>query len=101
MDRYNDLILREGTRAAILNRSTNRTSSLNAFDITQLKQPTLIIWGRHDNLIPVSVGEQFDRTLPNSELVVFEDLGHIPMEEDPERSASKVLGFLEAHGAFR
>ncbi len=52
------------------------------------------MWGAQDSLIPVSVADQFAERLPNTQVVVYEDLGHIPMEEDPQRSAADVLNFL-------
>ena len=60
--------------------------------------PTLIMWGAEDALIPVSVADQFAATLSNNTLVVYEDVGHAPMEEIPERSAADVVNFLESAG---
>ena len=59
-------------------------------------QPTLIMWGAKDALEPVSIAEQFDRTLPNTDTIIYPDLGHIPMEEDPVRNAEKVMNFLDS-----
>ena len=47
-------------------------------------------------LIPASVADQFAAALANTTLVVYADVGHVPMEEIPERSAADVVGFLEA-----
>jgi pimeloyl-ACP methyl ester carboxylesterase len=52
------------------------------------------MWGAQDSLIPVSVAEEFAQRLANTQLVIYDDLGHIPMEEDPQRSAADVLAFL-------
>jgi pimeloyl-ACP methyl ester carboxylesterase len=53
------------------------------------------MWGAQDAINPVSLAEQFERALPNTSTVIYDDLGHIPMEEDPERSAADVLKFLD------
>ena len=53
-----------------------------------------VMWGDKDPLIPVSIGRRFDALLPNSALVVYENVGHIPMEEVPARSAADVRAFL-------
>ncbi|MAT84917.1 MAG: hypothetical protein CMD39_11580 [Gammaproteobacteria bacterium] len=66
-----------------------------AVDLSTLAQPTLILWGRHDTLIGVDVAEQFHAALPDSTLIVYEDLGHVPMEESPRRTAQDVRAFLE------
>lgn len=94
INRYTDLILRQGTRKAILQRAQRPRSQASTADLSMLSQPTLILWGAHDALIPVSVGEQLRDTLADARLVVYEDLGHVPMEEAPQRTAMDVLQFL-------
>ncbi|MCH2204050.1 MAG: alpha/beta hydrolase, partial [Fuerstiella sp.] len=61
VQRYCDLTLREGSREAILDRfeSVGRRSQ-ESVDPQQFTQPTLVLWGRQDALIPVEVGEKFD-----------------------------------------
>ena len=63
-------------------------------DASLLTQPTLILWGREDSLIAVDLAYQFDAALPLSTLVVYDDVGHVPMEEIPAQSAADVLAFL-------
>jgi pimeloyl-ACP methyl ester carboxylesterase len=53
------------------------------------------MWGEHDRLIPVAIGQRFVAVLPRARLVVYPDAGHIPMEEVPDRSASDLRAFLE------
>jgi pimeloyl-ACP methyl ester carboxylesterase len=95
--RYYELIMREGTRSAILARagSSNEEGDQRQ-DLSVLRQPTLIMWGAQDAVIPVSVAAQFERILPNTKTVIYQDLGHIPMEEDPVRTAADVALFLKA-----
>ncbi|HBH32947.1 MAG TPA: alpha/beta hydrolase, partial [Psychrobacter sp.] len=38
---------------------------------------------------------KFKRAIPNSQLVVFDNLGHVPQEEDPEATAAAVMQFLQ------
>ena len=95
IDRYYELILREGTRAAILNRSNSYSRNGANTDVSALTQPTLVMWGAQDSLIPVRLADQFAQRLPNAQVVIYDDLGHIPMEEDPQRSAADVLNFLD------
>jgi pimeloyl-ACP methyl ester carboxylesterase len=56
--------------------------------------PTLILWGRHDRLLPVCMGTQLHELIPGSELVVWDDAGHCPMIEHPERFDSLVASFI-------
>ena len=96
IDRYYDLIMREGTRSAILRRSRPaKPENGDQPDLSQLSQPTLIMWGAKDSIVPVSFAKRFAQTLPNAESIIYEDLGHIPMEEDPTRSAADVMAFLD------
>jgi len=95
--RYYDLIMREGTRSAILGRTGSYNDQRDQpQDLSVLDQPTLIMWGAQDAVIAVSVAAQFEEILPNSTTVIYQDLGHIPMEEDPARTAADVLLFLKA-----
>ena len=57
-------------------------------------QPTLIVWGAEDRLIPWPVAEDFARRIAGSQLVRLEGLGHVPHEEDPARSFEPVRAFL-------
>ena len=95
IDRYYELSLREGTRDATLDRfGANRNWDVT-YDLSVLDQPTLVMWGKEDSLIPASTANKFAEVLPNTKVVVYKDVGHIPMEEIPERSAQDVLAFLE------
>jgi pimeloyl-ACP methyl ester carboxylesterase len=59
--------------------------------------PTLIIWGRHDRLIDVSCATVQHQGIPGSELAIFEDVGHVPMIEQPGPVAARHLAFLAKH----
>ena len=59
-----------------------------------MKLPTLILWGGRDRLIPPPVAQQFHERIAGSRLVMFDDLGHVPQEEDPARTAAAVKDFL-------
>ena len=65
--------------------------------LPHLKCPTLIVWGREDRILPVTMGETAHRAVPGSELVVFDGCGHLPMVEKPEEFVRVVGGFLDHH----
>jgi pimeloyl-ACP methyl ester carboxylesterase len=56
--------------------------------------PTLILWGRHDRIIPLKVGELLNQALPNSVLEIFEECGHVPQEEQPQQTIARISKFL-------
>lgn len=47
-----------------------------------------------DHLIPLDTAQQFVRDIPHARLVVFDDLGHVPHEEDPQRTVNALRSFL-------
>lgn len=95
IDRHFELLLREGNRHALgLRLQQQRTDGEAASAIGGLTLPTLILWGQLDRLVPPAVGAEFQRLIPGSQRVVFDDLGHVPQEEDPVRSIEPVKAFL-------
>ena len=56
--------------------------------------PTLLMWGENDNWIPLDVMRHFHRDLPYSEYLVYEGVGHLPMEEVPVQSARDANNFF-------
>ena len=60
----------------------------------RIKAPTLVVWGAQDRLLPLALGEAYQRGIPGSTLTRIEDCGHLPPLEAPERFAPIVLDFL-------
>jgi pimeloyl-ACP methyl ester carboxylesterase len=88
-------------RAAYLSalRSISRLTQLrDGIDVgdrlSELRMPTLLIWGRHDHIFPASHAESARDKLPNGKVVIFDDSGHTPQMEEPERFNRLVLDFL-------
>jgi pimeloyl-ACP methyl ester carboxylesterase len=63
--------------------------------IKDIKQPTLIIWGGLDRLIPPDNAQRFHSDIAKSRLVMFDKLGHVGHEEDPTSTVAAALEFLE------
>jgi pimeloyl-ACP methyl ester carboxylesterase len=93
--RYRELAQCEGNRQALLERGRRwgRTRD-HSHRIAELKLPTLIMWGGRDRLIPPDTAERFHHDIAGSTMVVFDDLGHMPQEEDPVRTVAAVKQFL-------
>ena len=94
VDRYYDLSLRAGNRGALSDRLREFDNVEDQAQIEQLALPTLIMWGAKDELIPVENAELFHRDIANSQLKIFDNLGHVPHEEDPVTSVAVVKAFL-------
>lgn len=63
--------------------------------LTEIKQPTLLVWGMQDNITPDFVGEEFHKRLPNSKLIFIDKCGHAPMMEHKEEFNRHLSAFLE------
>ena len=64
-------------------------------DLPAVTAPTLVTVGRYDWVTPVSSSETIAALLPNAELVVFEDSGHSPQNEERELFQSTIRAFLD------
>jgi pimeloyl-ACP methyl ester carboxylesterase len=67
----------------------------DAARIRELKLPTLILWGGRDRMLPPTMAQRFHQDIAGSRLVLFDDLGHLPQEEDPARTLPPVQAFLQ------
>lgn len=92
-NRYYDLTLFEGNRAAFIDRAY-----IEREDYTErlklIQTPTLILWGENDEWIPVSDAAKFKANLSNASVVIMPKTGHVPMEERPKESLAFVTNFL-------
>jgi pimeloyl-ACP methyl ester carboxylesterase len=95
VERYYQLTLREGNRAALKERFKQTIPGPLAKEIKTINVPTLLIWGRKDHLIPLDLGLKFEQDIKNSQLIIFDDLGHVPHEEDPQITVLAVKQFLK------
>ena len=95
VDRYYELTLRQGNRAALPLRFAQLRSDDPRGRLCKLAQLTLILWGGRDRLIPPSDGAAFAAAIAGSRLLVFDDLGDVPQEEDAPRTVAAVRRFIE------
>jgi pimeloyl-ACP methyl ester carboxylesterase len=61
-----------------------------------VKSPVLVIWGKEEKLIPLSVGEEMKQQLPNSSLLVCTDSGHLAVFECWNKLEPEVAAFLSS-----
>ena len=89
---YKELSKRSCARAMVrLSRSARRNHL--GEKISQLKAPTLLLWGRQDVVTPPEAAEQFHKLLPDSRMVWFDQCGHVPMVEQPDGFAAELVRF--------
>jgi len=64
--------------------------------IHAIKAPTLLVWGKQDNITPPFVAEKFDELIPNTRLVFIDKCGHAPMMERPHLFNTILDEFLDS-----
>jgi 2-hydroxymuconate-semialdehyde hydrolase len=64
-------------------------------DLQSLTQPTLIMHGREDVIVPLTVSQRYNAVIPNSELHVFGHCGHWTQIEKKDRFIELVIPFLK------
>ena len=96
IDRYWELNRFPGNRRAMTIRARRNLVDPEAARLHEIAQPTLILWGAEDRVILPSTAQSFGERLPNAEILMLDGVGHLPMEEAPDRTANAIRRFLEA-----
>jgi pimeloyl-ACP methyl ester carboxylesterase len=65
--------------------------ALNTTKLEHLR--TLLLWGEHDTIMPISAAHKLHSALPNSKLEIVPGTGHLPHQERPEAFASTLEAF--------
>lgn len=97
LQRYTQLARAPGHRDILLQMTLGfrERNFATAERLAPLHMPTLILSGDTDRLVPVEHAHQFNSAISGSQLVVFEQTGHVPQEERPDESATAVRQFLQ------
>ncbi|WP_454732417.1 MULTISPECIES: alpha/beta fold hydrolase [Cupriavidus] len=97
--RYVDFFYAEGSREAV-GRMVPRLdfAALDTDALAGIRAPTLVLWGERDRWIPPAHAQAFAGRIPGARLQRYAGLGHVPMEEDPQRVAADLLHFLAGRG---
>ena len=102
VERFHDVAIREGNRAAALQifkgsfqGNSKRFLNSNVSRIKDIKTPTLILWGDKDNLIGVNNVDNFLKDIKGSKAEIYKNVGHVPMEEAPKATADLINDFIQ------
>jgi pimeloyl-ACP methyl ester carboxylesterase len=95
VDRYYNFALRTGNRQAFIDRS-RQVYTMEINNLKSIECPTLILWGQHDEWIPVEDAQVFKSEIKDSQLIIYENSGHVPMEEIPNETAQDAREFLNS-----
>ena len=94
VERYYDLVMVKGNREAFIS-LVNTKYEIHAEKVKEIKVPTLILWGKEDMWVSVKNADAFHADIKNSKLIVYDGVGHVPMEEIPVQTAADTIAFLE------
>jgi pimeloyl-ACP methyl ester carboxylesterase len=64
--------------------------------VAGLDTPSLVVWGSEDQVINVEASKILKRLMPRSQIIVMQNIGHLPMFENPKQSAQDYLSFRAA-----
>lgn len=81
------------TLRSVVDHGGQRVNAANRLYLAE-HVPMLLIWGRHDSIIPVSHAHATHDALPATELAVLERSGHFPQLDEPERFLEELLDFV-------
>lgn len=98
--RYWELLRFPGNRQATLARGKTPREPEKWNEIGNLKMPVLLLWGEQDKVIPVSHAKAFEAAISGSKLIIYNDAGHLPMEETPDQVARDIGAWIEGTEAI-
>lgn len=96
VERFHDVAIREGNRSAALAifKGSFSTTTVKG-QISEVRVPTLVLWGEKDNVISVENVKKFKKDIPECQTEVYSNVGHVPMEEVPYKVAQSILKFVQ------
>jgi pimeloyl-ACP methyl ester carboxylesterase len=95
-----DVLARERTTNQTLEERILRDITNDSVEqrIAGLTVPTLIVWGSNDKLIHPETAKIINRLMPNSQVIIMPETGHLPMIEHPRQTAKDYLAFRASLG---
>ena len=93
VDRYFELSRYPGNLTAFTKRVKANLDG-HSHLIYNIKAPTLVLWGKEDKYFPVVNAHKFKNDIWGAKVQIFPNVGHLPMEEVPEKSVQCFLEFV-------
>lgn len=96
--RYVEMARAPGHKEIIIgmNSGPDRRRYATRETLSKIAVPTLVMHGDTDRLIPIGVAGKFGEAIPGSKVIVYEKVGHVPMEQIADRSAADLDAWLKA-----
>ena len=94
VERYVALSRAPGHRETLLGIMAGDRVEATAESLSAIQVPTLILWGRDDNLVSVSSAQKFADAITGATQIIYDGVGHLPQEEEAEQSIEDVRAFM-------
>ena len=94
IDQIVDMMQKEGNGEAFVKIFEAFTLPDPTALLNKISVPTMILWGAKDATVPPNHAALFNQAIPNSEVFMFENVGHVPQEEEPQLTANKIKEFI-------
>lgn len=94
VERYVALSRAAGHRSTLLGIMAGKRVDATAEALSAIEVPTLVMWGREDNLVPVSSAQKFTDAIAGATQVIYDGVGHLPQEEAAAASIADVRAFM-------
>ncbi|MCV9886914.1 alpha/beta fold hydrolase [Metabacillus halosaccharovorans] len=94
MDGYMEPFLDDKIFRALNRMIRDHEGDLSSEELKLIEQPSLLLWGNEDKVVPVHIGERLKKDLPNSTFFSFKQTGHLVPEERPEHVSEKIASFF-------
>lgn len=78
--------------SSIINNSANGTVTEEA--LSRISCPSLVVWGRNDDILPFSLGQWMCGSMPKCRLIIIEGADHVPHISQPDATGRAVSDFL-------
>lgn len=96
VERYVDLARAPGHKDILLTMQNRPKRPLTTATFAAIHTPTLVMAGLADKVIPPANSQRLAAAIPGAKLVLYPGVGHVPMEQIPDRSAADAAAFLKA-----
>ena len=95
---YADLARAPGHRAALIALATRDRTDAAAFEarLSEISVPVLVLHGREDKIVPPGFANRYGEQIPTSEVIFYDQIGHLPQEEAAAQSLADAKAFLTA-----
>lgn len=91
---YKPLTFTHNLKAQV-NYQRNLDWSISDEKLSSMETPTLILWGKQDTVLPVSMAYEYEMRIKNSKLKIYDESNHLPHEEKSEEVNKLIIDFLE------